>query len=544
MMMADRLAALDGTDYDVVVIGGGAAGASATQNLAARGFRTLLVDQGDFASGTSSRSSRLLYCGLSYLSPDYPLWRAVFHPREMWQRLRMVRLAMRCRDELARTSPERVTPFEFIFPVKRQSDYPRWKVALGYRVLGLFASAGIPLAYRHEAMPKAAQSGLAAFMEPAGLAGVARFREYQYNWAERICMDAVMDAERLGARVENYTRVTGFRREGADWCLSLGAGTYAGHPQPASNRTAEVRAKFLVNTAGAWVDRLLAQGPGRHPRHVIGEKGINLLVKLPDSCRGLGMETISSRKQPFYLMPWGDYHFFGPTQTVFEGPPEDVRVLPEEMDYVLAEANRIFPSFRLTRDDVLYSWAGVRPRTSDSSAEVMRVFTLHDLGREGLDNAIAVTGVPIMIHRHAGREIAAWIGARLTPTGQPGQLDPGARLLPVDDGPAIGGVPVTSLRAAARDEHVHCLADLMFRRVNMGWQVDMGLPYARAVAEAVSDILGWNADRIAAEVAAYDDFVNTIFSPRSARGDLAAEPMTTPPDQDIKAARYAVTALS
>ena len=521
-MTTDRLTSLDGHDFDVVVVGGGAAGASATQNLAAKGFRTLLVEQGDFASGTSSRSSRLLYCGLSYFSPDYPLWRAIFNPRDMMRRVQMVQLAMGCRTELASASPERVKPYDFVFPVKQRSEYPRWKVALGYRALSLFGSAKVPLAYRHDPMPDAAREGLVSFMNPSELVGVARFREYQYDWAERICVDAVMDAERLGATVANYTRVTGFHREGDNWCLTLENGSLPGRRPSQDNRRAEVRARFLVNTAGAWVDRLLKQGPGQHPRHVIGEKGINLVVKLPDTCRGQGMETISSKGQPFYLMPWGDYHFFGPTQTVFEGPPEDVRVLPEELDYVLSEANQVFPSFQLTRDDVVYSWAGVRPRTSNASANVMRVFTIHDLAKEGLENAIAVTGVPIMVHRHAGRSIAAWVAARATPSGQSGQLNPGAQLLPADDGPAIGNVPVTSLRAAAQREHVHCLLDLMFRRVNMGWQPDMGLPHAEATARAVADILDWDEVRIATEVNAYRAFVVTNFNPAIARSQAVA----------------------
>src|SRR5687768_6558534 len=106
--MRSPLAELAGRCYDVVVVGGGAAGASTAQSLASRGYETLLIDKGDFASGTTSRSSRLLYCGLAYLSPDYGLWRFLFRPKDLSQRLRMARLAMRSRSQLVQTMPERL----------------------------------------------------------------------------------------------------------------------------------------------------------------------------------------------------------------------------------------------------------------------------------------------------------------------------------------------------------------------------------------------------------------------------------------------------
>uniref|UniRef100_UPI003B52AC6C FAD-dependent oxidoreductase n=1 Tax=Roseovarius indicus TaxID=540747 RepID=UPI003B52AC6C len=522
-MSAKKLQKLDGTDYDVVVVGGGAAGASATQNLSANGYRVLLVEQGDFASGTSSRSSRLLYCGLAYFSPDYPLWRAIFHPREMYQRIRMARLSMHCRTEIATTMPERVKALDFVFPVQKKSDYPRWKVALGYRALSVFGSRNAPLAYRHQRMAEAATSGVVSHMDGSKLTGVARFREYQYDWAERIVMDTVVDAQRLGAEVANYVRVDSFRREGGDWVLTLENGPRPGRPAAGSNQRAEVRARYLVNAAGPWVDRLLKQGPVPPKRsHVVGIKGVNVVVKLPDDCRGQGFETLSSKQQPFYLMPWGDHHFFGPTETVFEGRPEDVRVEPEEVDYLLGEANRVFPEVNLSRKDVRYAWCGVRPRTDDQTSDGVKSFTIHDLAKEGLENAITITGTPIMVHRHAGRSIAKWVSARCKATGTPGKLDPSAQLLPVDDGPTIGGVPIVSLRAAAEREHVHTLLDLMFRRVNLGWQVDLGLPHAEAVAREVADILGWDDARIGEEVAAYRAFVAEHFHSVSGLAETAA----------------------
>lgn len=509
--------AADSGAYDVAVVGGGVVGASAAQNLAAQGFRTVLLEQGDFASGTSSRSSRLLYCGLAHFSPDYPLWRLGLHPRDFARRVRMARLAMLCRTELATTMPERHKACDFVFPVLKDSRYPAWKVALGYRALGVFGSRRAPLNYRHVRMPRAAEeNGLVALMDPARVTGVAAFREYQYDWPERICIDTVLDAERLGATVRNYARVTRIANRAGHWHLSLAEGPRPGCPGTGGAAVGEVRARFLVNAAGPWVDRVLDGGTAPKRRHVIGIKGVNVLVRLPEACRGKGFETISSKDQPFYLMPWGDHHFFGPTETVFEGPPEDARVLPEELDYILGEANRVLPSLRLTRADVVYAWCGVRPRTAGGD-EGQKSVTLHDMAAEGLPNALTVTGSPIMVHRYAGREVAAAVGRRLQASGPPQPLSSGARLLPWDEaGGMIGGVPRSALRAAA-GEHVATLLDLMFRRVNMGWQPDLGLPHARAVAREVADLMAWDAAAIDAEVAAYRAFVTDNFL----QGELA-----------------------
>lgn len=514
--MRPPLSNLDGRSFDVVVIGGGAVGASAAQHLAASGQRTLVVDKGDFGSGTSSRSSRLLYSGLAYFSPDHALWRFALRPGDLVRRARMAKLAMECRTELASTMPERVSRHTFFFPVHDGDDFPGWKVDLGYRALGLFGSSKVPLNYRRlPAAEAAARWGLVALMNRQRLTSVAVFDEYQYQWAERICLDTLLDAERCGATLRNHTSVERLDPlSDGGWRLRLEDATAPGE-------VATVEAPIVVDAAGPWVDRLLrlSSGPVPAKKHLVGIKGVNLVVKLPDACRGQGFETISSIGEPFYCMPWGDHHFFGPTETIFEDDPDTVRVLPDEVDHILGEANRVLPSLGLTEKDVVYRWAGVRPRTTSSAASGVKSLTIHDMGREGMPGLLAVTGCPIMIHRHAGRQIAAQVGGLHRPSGRPAELSYGAKLLP-------GGDPLSreSLRHAAAHEHVETLVDLLFRRVPVGWRPDMGLPDARRAAETVADVLGWDEARIGREVEAYRRFVAVNFEPRAlADGAVATE---------------------
>jgi len=514
--MRQPLPSLEGQIFDVAVIGGGAAGASAAQHLAAKGYRTVLVDKGDFASGTSSRSSRLLYCGLAYFSPDYELWRYAYRWGDLKNRVYMARLAMQCRTQLATTMPERLSRHTFFFPVFRDGAFPGWKVDLGYRALSLFGSSQAPLDYhRLPAAAAAKQYGLVRLMDQSRLDSVGVFQEYQYKWAERICLDTVLDAERCGATIRNYTEVTAIERVPSNrWRLTL-------QDSIARGVTTRIEAHALVNTAGPWADRVTARAVPRPKQRLVGIKGVNVLVKLPDDCRGLGMETISSIDQPFYCMPWGDYHFFGPTETIFEGDPDTVRVLPEEVSFILNEANRVFPTLKLTTDDVVYSWCGVRPRTHSEADEGVKSVRIHDMAEEGMPNALTLTGTPIMMHRYAGRKIAEQVSDTVRPSGEPRPLSYGAKLLPKGDAPQAA-IPVEALRHAAANEHAVTLIDLLFRRVMVGWQPGMGVAEARAAAEAVADILGWSDARITAEVEAYVTFIAEHFSPAILRARQAA----------------------
>ncbi|MBL0406160.1 FAD-dependent oxidoreductase [Microvirga aerilata] len=511
--MRAPLSSLEQRSYDAIVIGGGAAGASSAQHLASQGYSTLLVDQGDFASGTSSRSSRLLYCGLAYFSPDYELWRFAYRPRDLLTRVRMAKLAMECRTQLMRTMPKRLNKHTFFFPVYRDSKYLGWKVDLGYKALGLFGSRDAPLNYRRIPAEAAAdQFGLIRLMDRSRLESVGVFTEYQFNWAERICVDTVLDAERCGATVRNYTKAVKLERmPGSSWQVTL-------EDTQMTGSTAQVRGGILINAAGPWADQVNAQAVRSPRKRLVGIKGVNIMVKLPDGCRGLGMETISSIGQPFYCMPWGKYHFFGPTETVFDGNPEDVRVLPEEVAFILNEANTVFPSLALSQKDIIYSWSGVRPRTASTGHEGVKSLTIHDMSDDGMPNALTVTGTPIMLHRHAGRAVVSKVKQMRRPSQQGRTLSYGAKLPPDNQNSLpisydYPEVKVADLRHAAAHEHVETLVDLLFRRVSLGWAGDMGLSSARAAAEAIADIVGWDDERVTAEVLGYARFVQEHFNP-------------------------------
>ena len=502
---------LDGRAFDVAIVGAGVSGISAAQHLAAEGYSVLIVDKGDFASGASSRSSRLLHCGLRFLEPGEGLgyrepsvWEPLFRPRNFLRNLGRARDAMAARTELSTTMPERLHGFTFCFPVYEDGPYSPWHVGLGLRLVASLApKGGVPLGTARLSAAEASKTPLLEWLrEPAKLRCVQTWREFRYEWPERIALDTILDAVRMGALARNHTPVTGLDRAGGGWRVTLGDGFEVG-------AAAVVEAKCVLNTAGVWTDRVNGLGSASAGRKILGTKGCHVMVRLPPECAPYGVCTHTTGREPFYLIPWRGMHYAGPTDTAFEGDIDDVKATEAEIEHLIHEIDHLLPGAGVKRADVLFSWAGVRPLTYDADEPMgKRGHTLHDLAADGLPGAFAMTSSPIQSHRFAGRQLSAAVGRRIAPSGARQEISYAAKPFPEDvDSPALlnhwGGVTLSDLRHAAEREQPMTLVDLLFRRVGAGWTETMAREGAQKAAETVADILGWDEARIDAEVEAY-----------------------------------------
>lgn len=505
------LADLDRRTFDVTIIGAGVNGASAAQHLAAAGYNVLLVDKGDFASGTSSRSSRLLHCGLRYLAPGTSIWEFVRHPGRLAIALRMARQAMQSRAQFVATTPERTRALKFCFPIYRDGPYKTWQVDLAFRVLSTLGADGVSLDYQRLDSSAVRSTPLLRWLrDPERLSSVAMFREYQFDWPERICMDAILDAERMGAIVRNYTAATRLEHmPGSGWRIALS-------DELAPGAVASVNTKLVLNMAGIWIDKVNAQvGGTAHPKRLIaGTKGAHIMIRLPPECQEYGIATLNRLNEGFYCIPWRGMHYFGPTETLYEGNVDDIRPLEEDVSFLLDEANHLLPSLNLKRADVLFAWAGVRPLGYDEELlpQGKRSRELHDLGHEGMPDAFALTAGPIMTHRSAGIEVTRAVERRIKPSHAPQALSYAARQFPDNQGspPLLDSdntVKLADLQFAAGREQATNLADLLFRRTGAGWTADMAREAAGRAASAVAGVLGWDDARIAMEVAGYRDYL-------------------------------------
>ena len=277
---------------------------------------------------------------------------------------------------------------------------------------------------------------------------------------------------------------------------------------------AAVTADTVINMGGIWMDRVNARSEtGSARRRITGTKGAHIVVQLPPDCADVGLITLHRENEPFYCVPWRGLHYFGPTETMFDGDTDDVRTTEADIRWLLDEANHLLPGLGLTRADVIYSWSGVRPLTYDpAQPRGARARLLHDLAGEGLPGVYAMTAGPIMTHRTAGEEVLAAVAAHLGPRGQAQPIDWSARPFPEDTNapPLVTGdaaIRLSDLVHVAATERVTGLVDILARRTGVVWSRGQGRAEARTAAEAVAETLGWDAARIDAEVAAYEAYL-------------------------------------
>lgn len=489
-----------GRSFDVAVIGAGINGASAAQHLVAEGYSVLLVDAGDYAGGSTGRSSRLLHCGLRYLAPGRSMWDFVLRPDRLAIAMRMAKLGIDARSQMVKTTPERTAEITFGFPIYNDGPYAKWQTDLAFRLLWWLGPRDLPLDYVFERPKRTHELPLLKWLRDDGkLSGVAQFREYRMDWPERLCVDSVMDAARMGAVTRNYTRAEiGQRDAEGYWALTLA--------DTKSTGTATTRARLVMNMAGVWIDEVVGRSRPGAKRYITGTKGTHIMVKLPDDCAHQGVAALNRINEPIYCVPWRGMHFIGPTETMFEGDLNDVRPDEDDIGFLLAESEFLLPGMKLSREDVRFAWAGVRPLTaSPREPQGQRSRVVHDLADQGLPNVLAMTGGVIMTNRSGGAEMAAAARARIKPSGVKQSISFATRT--AEEIPSFGNDPFSIDPADIRDiverEHPATLYDLMFARTGIGWSSDMGYAAAPRVAEAAAPAFGWSQEDVKREVAIY-----------------------------------------
>jgi len=425
--MTGRLENINGQRFDLVVIGGGMAGAGIARDASLRGYRTLLLERKDFAFGTTSRSSKLIHGGLRYLELfDFGL----------------VRESLRERERLQRLAPHLVRPLPFVIPVYRGAKRGMIMIHMGMKLYDLLTPGKRTEHYRTMSREETLQSE--PHLEPRDLVGAGYYFDDLLLLPERLCLENVLSAKRWGASVFNYADVTEIRGAGGTSPQGYpvpgpGAGWQVEARDVLSGATARVTARVVVNAAGPWVDRIRRlAGVDQGQRCVRTTKGIHLL--LPRITEHAVYIAAKQDERMFFVIPWRGFSLVGTTDTDFDGDLDHLAATREEVHYLLTETQRVFPTARVREDEIAYTYAGVRPLAFEEGKSASAVSREHKVIPEGeAGTFLSITGTKLTCYRSLAEKAVDRVGSLL---GRPAPCRTHALALDGSDGDGTIGVRV------------------------------------------------------------------------------------------------------
>jgi glycerol-3-phosphate dehydrogenase len=522
------LARLADETFDVVVVGGGITGVGAALDAADRGLRVALVERDDLASGTSSRSSKLVHGGLRYLQTGD---------------VQLVREALRERQRLLENAAHLVRPLPFVLPVLHEGGAVPAKLAkaLGSALWAYDRAGAARIGEQYRRLDRDEVLDLAPTLPAGRVAGGYLYWDARADDA-RLVLAVARTAASLGAVVTTRTPVCGMAHDhaGRVRSVTVGAGGTGG-------QTIDVRTRAVINAGGVWADDVRALDEGHHPDTLRPAKGIHVTIRLARvGVRAAVVVPVPQDKRSLFVVPWGDHAYVGTTDTDHDGPLDDPQCTPDDLAYVLTALNHSFTS-GITEADVTGTWAGLRPLVkaagSGRTADLSRRHTV----QVAASGVVTVTGGKLTTYRPMAEEAVDAVESLLGRTSHCrtaglrllGAPDAGAGVPPDDHlggrfgteatlvrelaeshpalaEPLVPGLPYLAAEAvwSARHEQATTLTDVLERRTRARL-LDHGatLQAAPAVAALLVPELGWDAAEQARQV---DDYR------RSARHEWAS----------------------
>ncbi|WP_434385634.1 glycerol-3-phosphate dehydrogenase [Melittangium boletus] len=534
---AERLAALSSQAFDVLVIGGGVTGCGIARDAALRGLRVALVEREDFASGTSSRSSRLVHGGVRYLEHGH--LGLVFE--SSIERYRLLKLA-----------PHLVRPLAFVWPTYKGARLPRWKLAVGlklYDALALFrnvrSSRALSVQRVREEIPG---------LRSDGLTGGARYYDAATDDA-RLTLANALSASEAGATVLNHAAVRGL-------VIAEGRAQGATVVDVLTGQELSVRARVIVSATGPWSDEIRKLDAQDNAPAVRGSKGVHIAVPrarlpTPDDTALTVLSGVDGRVM--FILPAEHHTIIGTTETTTHAHPSEVRASVSDVDYLLASANGFFPDAKLVRDDVVSAWAGIRPLVASAygaggANSASREHAIH----ASPSGVLAISGGKLTTYRVMASDMVnavekalgtphhkALTGSLPLPGGEFSSFDAEVASARAEVGredvarhlvraygrrwrlvweltrerpelaePLAPGLPYVRAESlyGVSHEFVHTLDDLLVRRLKVAFETrDLGRAAARLAASDVASALGWTPEDIARQLADYERHVTRLF---------------------------------
>ncbi len=520
----ENLERLAHAQFDILIIGGGITGSAAARDAALRGYHVALVEKDDFASGASSRSSRLIHGGLRYLEH----YEFGLVGESVVERARLLRNASRL-----------VKPLAFVYPVYRRRYPPYALLSIGlwlYDLMSIRGGRGTPF---HRMLRPDELARAEPLIVTPDVVGAGRYFDAVVNDA-RLTLLTAKAAHNAGAVAANYAEVVGL--------LKAGSQIRGAHARDAlSGREFEVKARVVVNATGPWVDQVLSLDAPAERAVLRPTKGAHLIVPRPKLPIRDAIVLRSPRdNRPIFVIPWRDFAIVGTTDTDYAGRPEDVAADRDDCAYLLDSVRALMPAAPIEESDVISAYAGLRPLIAADAESPSAVSREHAIveSRSGL---ITIAGGKLTTHRAMAEQLIGQVQVKLmrdfgiapkstsltasAPLAVSGEITLpdlpektachlveayGADVIEIlrigasEAGMAEPIVPdLPYLRAeaiyAVENEMAMTLRDFMMRRTHIMVEArDGALLQAGALAADMGARLGWDDRRMESEVAEYE----------------------------------------
>jgi len=516
-------ASLEGQHFHVVVIGGGINGVAIARECAKAGKRVLLVEQNDFASGVTSRSTRVIHGGLRYLEHG---------------ELELVRESLRERERLLHERSHLVHPVHFLFLLNEQSQRSAMKVRAGL--------------WLYERIAKKKSKDLSEMemvrVQRALDAGhqwlMLNYEDAQCEFPERLVAEWMTEAAEAGAVVRNHCEVLAVD-------ITQGRARGVLLRDRTSGKDYRVDAGWIINSTGPWADRLCQRSTVRTRKPMLGGlRGSHIVLPRFSGAPVAALYTEASDGRPVFVLPWNDQILVGTTEIPDTGDPAKTAPSQQEVEYLLRTATNLFPKAKLSLNDIKYAFAGIRPLPNspgDKPSAVTRRHFLHDHSDEGATRLISIIGGKLTTAASLARECARKIGLsveepQMVAVGPGSALDPMldqevieiARAGSVSEETARGmmewhgqhamdiarmALVSAELRApicphtshivaevveAYRKELAVTLGDVLLRRVPVALGPCWSESCSREAALRIGAVMGWNDQEFGANLEAFE----------------------------------------
>jgi len=532
---------LEGQHFHVVIIGGGINGVAVARECARAGKRTLLVEQNDFASGVTSRSTRIIHGGLRYLEHG---------------ELGLVRESVRERERLLRERSHLVHPVHFLFLQNEQSQRNAMQVRAGLWLYQRFAKR--KSADLSEMELKRVERALDAGHQWT----IFNYEDAQCEFPERLVAEWMLEAVEAGAVVRNHCEVL---------AVDVAAGRARGVllRDRITGKDERVDAGWILNCTGPWVDRVCQRSAVRTSKPMLGGvRGSHIVLPRFSGAPTTGLYTEAADGRPVFVLPWNEQVLVGTTEVPDTGDPGRTEPSNEEIEYLLRTVAKLFPKAKISADDIKYAFAGVRPLPNspgNKASAVTRRHFLHDHTADGAARLVSVIGGKLTTAASLARECARKIGIAvpeptLVAMGPGSSLDPMldqevlqiARAGSVSEETARGimewhgpramdiarmALVSAELRApicphtshivaevveAYRKEFAVTLGDVLLRRVPVALGACWSESCSREAALRVGAVMGWNEQDLGSNLESFET-ERAAFLKRPSRGAIALE---------------------